>query len=239
MADKIVDNLTVGSIADRMEPDEPRNRSPSGAEVAEWVRDRIRRGRFVPGQRLVEIDIIRQTRASRSKVREALQRLEAAGLVAIEEFRGATVRGASMEEVRQIYRTRAAIEGITVADFTERAPETLKKRLIEIQDALELCVEAREPTRFGQLNAEWHRTIIEGSGNLVAAELLERLNVPIHRLLFESFYSEGRLRAANADHRAILAAILAGDADAAERAMRGHIEDGFSTLADIDSELHN
>ena len=42
-------------------------RAPTGAEVAEWIRQRIRRGRYAPGQRLVEVDIIRQTGASRSR----------------------------------------------------------------------------------------------------------------------------------------------------------------------------
>src|SRR5690349_10615787 len=61
-------------------------------EVIEWIRERIRRGRLVPGQRLVEADIIREVGASRSRVREALQRLATEGLVTIEEFRGASVK---------------------------------------------------------------------------------------------------------------------------------------------------
>ena len=72
-------------------------RAPTGVEVAGWVRNRIRNGRFSPGQRLVEVDIIRQTGASRSKVREALQRLEGEGLVQIEEFRGASVKSTGLD----------------------------------------------------------------------------------------------------------------------------------------------
>ena len=54
--------------------------APAGAEpvsvssVVDWIRERIRRGRLVPGQRLVEADIMRELAASRSRVREALQR---------------------------------------------------------------------------------------------------------------------------------------------------------------------
>lgn len=217
----------------------PATRSPTGAEIADWIRERIRKGRFVPGQRLVEIDIIRQIGASRSKVREALQRLEAEGLVQIEEFRGASVRSAGLDEVRHIYRARVALEGISAADFTRHASDEQKARLEALQGELERCVEERAPERFGRLNIEWHMLLVEGSGNTVLADLLQRLNVPIHRLLFESFYDETRLRAANADHRAILAAILANDPQSAERAMRKHVEDGFSTLSDIDSEYHH
>jgi len=213
-------------------------RAPSSVEIADWVRDRIRAGRFVPGQRLVEVDIIRQTGASRTKVREAFQRLEGEGLVLIEEFRGASVRSASIDEVRQIYRARVALEGLCAGDFVRNAGADTRARLYALQGELDACVDERAPERFGRLNVEWHRLIVEGSGNVVIAELLKRLNVPIHRLLFESFYDEARLRTANADHQAIVRLIRADDAGGAEQAMRRHIEDGFVTLSNIESEFY-
>src|SRR5690349_21951023 len=91
----------------------------SVSAVVEWIRDRIRRGRLVPGQRLVEADIMREVSASRSRVREALQRLSAEGLVTIEEFRGASVKQFSRDEIRQIYRARMALEGLAARDFAQ------------------------------------------------------------------------------------------------------------------------
>lgn len=220
------------------QPADDRSRAPTAAEIADWIRERIRRGRFVPGQRLVEIDIIRGTGGSRSKVRDALQRLEGEGLVTIEEFCGASVRTASLEEVRQIYRARAALEGISAADFARHASAGDRLRLRELHGGLESCVSGNAPERFGRLNGEWHGLIVSGSGNVVIGDVLQRLNVPIHRLLFESFYSAERLRTAIDDHRAIIEAIEAGDATLAEAAMRRHIEDGFETLSSIDHEVN-
>lgn len=210
----------------------------TGSEVADWIRERIRVGRFVPGQRLVEVDIIRQTGTSRSKVREALQRLEGEGLVQIEEFRGASVKSTSLDEVRQIYRARVALEGICAADFARHGSAEQKASLRDLQAQLDRCVNERSPERFGRLNLEWHRLVVEGSGNRTIAELLKRLNVPIHRLLFESFYDEARLRRANADHQRMVALFLASDAEGAEAAMRDHIGDGFETLSKIESEFY-
>jgi len=218
--------------------DELEKRAPTGVDIADWVRERIRTGRFVPGQRLVEVDIIRQTGASRSKAREALQRLEGEGLVQIEEFRGASVKNTGLEEVAQIYRARVALEGICAGDFARNASPAQKAQLCAVQEELDRSVEQRAPDRFGRLNLEWHRLIVEGSGNGVIAELLKRLNVPIHRLLFESFYDEVRLRTANADHRNILRLLLAGDAEGAEAAMRSHIGNGFETLSKIEGEFY-
>lgn len=216
---------------------EPSDRAPSSAEIADWIRERIRRGRFVPEQRLIEVDIIRQTGGSRAKVREAFQRLAADGLVQIEEFRGASVRTASLAEVKQIYRARAALEGISARDFTLKATDEMKSELVALHKELDACVKARANDHFGQLNNQWHRLLVKGSDNLIIDELLQRLNVPIHRLLFESFYHEDRLKIAHADHDLVLQAVMDGDADAAEAHMRRHIEDGFVTLTVIETEL--
>lgn len=214
----------------------PPGPAPSSQEIAAWIRERIRRGQFVPDQRLVEVDIIRGTGGSRVRVREALQRLAAEGLVTIEPFRGASVRSAGLEELSHIYRARAALEGITAADFAIRATDAHRLKLQQIQDELERCVTERSPERFGRLNAEWHELLVEGSGNTIIGELLQRLSVPIHRLLFESFYDADRLRTANDDHRRILGAIMARDAEGAEAAMRAHVEAGFRMLSAIERE---
>jgi DNA-binding GntR family transcriptional regulator len=209
---------------------------PTSSEIADWIRERIKKGQFSPEQRLVEVDVIRKTGGSRLKVREAFQRLAAEGLVEIEPFRGASVRSTSLEEVRQIYRARAALEGTSAGDFARFASEAHRERLQELQLQLERCVDERSPERFGRLNNEWHNLLVEGSGNTIIAELLQRLHVPIHRLLFDSFYDAERLRNANEDHRRILRAVLDNDAAGAEQAMRAHVEAGFRMLSAIETE---
>ncbi len=211
---------------------------PAASDIADWIRSQIRAARFVPGQRLVEVDLIRQTGGSRFKVREALQRLEAEGLVEIEEFRGASVREASMEEVRQLYRARAALEGICAADFTTKASAEDKARLRQLAEEMESCVDSGSRELFGSLNAQWHSLIMQVTGNHVIESLVRRLNTPVHHLLFETFYRGDRLREAVADHRLILQAVLAGDAAGAETAMRQHIENGHRFLTSLDAAMH-
>lgn len=211
--------------------------SPSGQDIADWLRERIRKGRFVPGQRLVEIDIIETTGGSRAKVREAFQRLETERLVVIEEFRGASVRKASMREIREIYRLRVALEGQCAADFASDGTEKDKERLRELQDELDACVNEKASERFAKLNSEWHDHVIKGARNRLIRDVLLRLTVPINRLLFESFYDTHWLQKANADHQSITAAILAGNAGDAGAFMRRHIEDGEKTLSTIASEF--
>lgn len=90
---------------------------------------------------------------------------------------------------------------------------------------------------FAKLNDEWHALIIEGSGNGYAAHFLAQLSVPVYRLLFTSFYNAQRIDQANADHKLITRAILKGQADAAETAMRNHIDDGLKALIEINTRM--
>jgi DNA-binding GntR family transcriptional regulator len=210
---------------------------PSVHETAEWIRERIRRGRFVPGQRLVEADIIRELGTSRSRVREALRRLSSEGLVTIEEFRGASVTRFSRDAIRQIYRTRMALEGLAAHDFAATDAPKLKARLAELQEQLNALEHTGDHERFARLNDEWHRLIIEGSGNEYVRMFVERLQVPIYRLLFSTFYNARRIDRANADHKRITDAIVRGRAKDAERFMREHIAQGLEALAELEAEF--
>jgi DNA-binding GntR family transcriptional regulator len=219
--------------------DDPMIKAMSASDVADWLRERIRRGRFVAGQRLIEADITGETGASRSKVREALQRLQTENLVLIEEFRGASVRKMGIDEVRQIYRARTALEGIAAADCATLASAQTKSRLKELQRKLDECVANANPEQFGRLNREWHSVIIAGSNNSYVAEMLERLSIPIYRLVFETFYDAKRLKSANADHQKITEAIMNNDAASAEKLMRTHIGEGLNTLMQVEREFHS
>ncbi len=208
------------------------------SDVVASLREQIRLGQLVPRQRLVEADIVKATGASRSKVREALRRLESEGLVSIEEFRGASVRHLSMDEVRQIYKARMALEGMAAGDFARAQNAKLKKELEKLQSGMNALERTGLHERFAHLNDAWHAKIIEGSGNHYAAQFLAQLSIPVYRLLFTTFYNAQRIDRANADHKVITRAIVEGRAEDAERAMRNHINDGFTALSEINAKLH-
>lgn len=203
-------------------------------DVVDWLRERIRVGRLAPGQRLIEADIVRETHASRGRVREALQQLATEGLVTLAEFKGASVKSFTRDEIRQIYRIRMALEGLAAHDCAAEGTADLKRRLKALQDQLDANERRGNHERFAQLNDDWHRLIISGSGNVHIETLLERLRVPVYRLVFTAFFSRRRLDDANAGHRRITAAIVAGDADAAERLMRAHVAEGFDVIQQVD-----
>jgi DNA-binding GntR family transcriptional regulator len=209
----------------------------SPVDAAAWIRERIRIGRLVPGQRLIEADLVRDSGMSRGKVREALRRLEAEGLVSIEEFRGASVRQLGKDEVRQIYEARMALEGFAAAAFAASRNTALKQRLATLQEQLNAAASNGLHDQFALLNHDWHKLILEGAGNTYITQFLAQLTVPIYQLLFPAFYARERISQANADHQLITAAIIAGRATAAERAMRAHIRSGLAALTELSSHF--
>lgn len=206
------------------------------SDIVEWLRQRIRVGRFVPGQRLVEADIMRELPATRSRVREALQRLATEGLVTIEEFRGASVKDFTHDELRQMYRARMALEGLAAGDFAAATDPERKQRLMRLQSELDDIENSADHEHFARVNDEWHRLIIEGSGNQFILMFVDRLRVPIYRLLLSSFYSARRIDKANAGHRRVTEAIVHGKVREAERLMREHIAEGLDALAEMGLE---
>jgi len=87
------------------------------------LRDAILSMHFKPRQRLVERELCEETGVSRTCVREALRSLEAEGLVERIPNRGIFVASVSVDEARQIYEVRAALEPAFARLFVERASE--------------------------------------------------------------------------------------------------------------------
>ena len=211
-----------------------RRNTLSTEELVGWAREKIRTGRFAPGQRLIESDIIRETGASRNKVRDALQRLATEGLVTIEPFRGASVKSVSADEVRQMYEARMAIEGFAARQCAAANDRKLKENLKKTQKEMNDWVKRGDHERFAKLNSQWHALIVDGAGNEYFHQFLSRLTIPLYRLLFTTFYSVNRIVAANSDHEKITRAIVAGNAEDAEALMREHIAKGLKALSEID-----
>ena len=217
-------------------PSDP-DRAQSATSIAALLRENIRTGRAVQGQRLVEADIIRETGATRSRVREALQRLEGEGLVVIEEFRGASVRRYSLDEICQIYRTRMALEGLAAHDFAAADDAARKAQLQELQGELNALEHTGNHRAFVLANDAWHALILDGAQNEYIRGFVERLRLPLYRLLFSAFFQPHRIDDANADHRRITQAIVAGDAPAAEHGMRAHIASALAAVIEMEAGM--
>ncbi|MFI0367920.1 GntR family transcriptional regulator [Actinomadura sp. 1N219] len=202
--------------------------------VVAGIRDAILNGEFVPNQRLVEADLSEQFAASRSSVRAALIALTNEGLIERVQNRGARVRAVSLAEAIEICELRMVIEGLCAAKAAQRIGAGDAAELADIGDDMRRAVETGDVLGYSDLNERLHRRIQEISGQRTASDALERLRAQNVRHQFRLAMHPGRPRESLPEHLAIIDAIRAHDAAAAEEAARAHLRSVLRTLPEID-----
>lgn len=209
----------------------PQGRRADVKSSAELAYSRIKRailvGELEPGAVLVEASLAEWCGVSRTPVREAFTRLEQDGLI-IRGERGLTVRSRSPEEILDIYETRIVLEATAAALAAERATRFDHLRLQRFLTEMEAGPPSDSATRAG-LNREFHREIWFASRNESLADLLERLNLHLGRYPETTLSYPGRWDTALAEHRSLVGAIVARDAQRASDLAKAH----FSAARDI------
>jgi DNA-binding GntR family transcriptional regulator len=204
-------------------------------QVRDRVREAILNGEYLPGERLVEAQLIERFGASRFTVRSALQDLAAEGLVRMERNRGAHVRKVSLAEAVEITEVRMVVEGLIAARAAERVTDDQAGDLDEIGLLMRRAVESGEHRRYSDLNQRLHALVREIAGHQTADRIVETLRGQLVRHQFTLSLLPGRPQTSLPQHERIIAAIRGRDPKAAEHAMREHIASVIDALRSIDS----
>lgn len=199
-------------------------------DVADALREAILRGDYVAGQRLVETDLCESFGATRFTIRSALQFLAAQGLVEVLRNRGARVRTVSIEEAIEITEVRRALEGFCAARAAQRATRQDRAELREIVRSMKTAWKAGELMRYSELNGSLHAAVRSIADHQTSARILEQLRGQLVRHQFHLALVPGRPAVSLPQHEAIVAAIAAGDPQAAEQAMHQHIDSVIEAL---------
>lgn len=200
--------------------------STGGETVYLALRARILSGELGADTMLREQALAAELGVSRTPVREALRRLNEAGLVTFIPNRGATVVAWTMEQVRETYVVRAGLEGraagLAAAGISIDELESLAG-LIEAMEPVLTAADDAGLTELSRLNAEFHRIVVAASRSPQLMVLTSNVaRVPLMAAAFRVHGVQYRARS-NHQHRDILTALRSGDAIWAEVAMRSHI----------------
>jgi len=191
--------------------------------VYEALRNDILSGALPPGEQLVEARIAEELGVSKTPVREALIRLQRDGLVEIEPYRGARVIQPSDRDVKEISGLRLAIETAIVRDLAERRPlEVLAALERSIADSRR-ALTAGERERFLMHLQEFSDLLAASCDNSRMAKVLADLRSVLQVIGGSSLRAPGREERSIGEHISIVAAIKAGDPDAAAAAEAAHI----------------
>lgn len=178
----------------------------------------------MPGQRLVETELVRMFGVGRAAVRTALARLEQEGVVERSPNRGAQVRLLTEEEAVEILEARAALECLAVRYAALRARSEDVQSLQEVHGQLVECARTGDLLGYSERNGRFHQELARASGHATAVRLLESLRTQMVRYQYRTVLAPGRVGRSLEEHRAIVAAVAARDPDAAQVAMRAHLE---------------
>lgn len=194
--------------------------------------DQIVSGELRPGTRLDEVELAKRVGMSRTPVREALKALAGMGLVEQRPHKGVVVALPTSERIAEMFEVMAEIEA-TCARLAAIRMQGAERRALERLHLQSLqLVQQGDLGGYTSFNNDFHGVIYRGSKNSFLEETARSVRRRVMPYRQSQFRMVGRLGSSHAEHDAVVSAILRGDGEAAEEAMRTHVSK--VTVASID-----
>lgn len=188
---------------------------------------------YKPGDRLVESELAERLGVSRTPVREALQRLETQSLLT-RDGRSLIVASLDHSQLSELYVVRSELEGLAARLAARHAAPEEVRVLRSMLDADQALV--NDPDALSRANRRFHKQIHLASHNRFLVQQLDLVHRSMALLATTSISAEGRGADTLKEHETIVAAIEAGDGDAAYKALRDHISEAFVVRLKLDAE---
>lgn len=194
----------------------------AGKKVYDGLRAHILSGEIEVGTWLVEVQIAEEFGVSRTPVREALRRLIDEGLVAHDPYRGAVVRGISVQEAVEIGQIHEVHDGLAARLAAQRVDQAgidnLERLIVEMRERI------AESDWHGaaEANASFHGSIYEVAGNVRLSGLARDLSLAMRRYSAGALADPVRAKQIIIEHEECVRALAARDPELAEHAARKH-----------------
>jgi GntR family transcriptional regulator, rspAB operon transcriptional repressor len=213
-------------------------------EVYDVLRRSILTNVFQPGQRLPVDDIARKLGVSLTPVRHAIQQLATEGLIEIRPRSGTFVASLDIRDIAETFDIRRALECLAAEGAAAHINDEQLRRARRLVWALSEPVETDDDrTRHEANNSEFHRLLIEASGNRRLAEMYESLKAHLQIARVHSSETSGhlaaRLQQEQAEHENIMDALENRDAGRLIAALSEHIDRAKTALMSLLQEPGN
>ncbi len=201
--------------------------------LADEIASAILAGALAPGLHLDEQVLAQRFGVSRTPVRDALRLLSGTGLIDLRPRTGATVRTITPDERDMLFVAMGEVEATCARLATLSMTPAERAGLQNLHDTMGRLAEAGDRDGYTHANQAFHALLYAGGHNSVVEEIalsLRRRLTPFRRAQFRA---PGRLHRSHAEHAAVVRAVLARDAAAANAAMLIHmsiVEDAFESL---------
>jgi DNA-binding GntR family transcriptional regulator len=200
---------------------------PERVALHELARDRLRtlivRGELAPGVALQETQLSEELGISRTPLREALKLLAAEGLLELRSNRSAQIAPLRQSEIAEIFEVISAIEGIAARLAASRITNQELRRLTLLQQRMEAHHDNGKLEDYFKINQEIHGFIVACAKNGVLRSTHDTLLARAERARYFALSSRTRWDDSVREHRQVLKALKARDAEAASRALTQHV----------------
>jgi DNA-binding GntR family transcriptional regulator len=213
-------------------------------DVAAKLREMIREGVLVRGQRIIEATICEQIGVSRTPLREALRMLESEGLVELFPHKGVFIRQPSMQEIQEMFEVMGVLEGTCARLTAEKMTAAGWRKIERLHQRLETQYAEGDREKYIAANNVFHAAVQELAGNRVLDEVVANLREKVALYRHQQIYEPRRFDESIREHREILEALRRRDPDAAETRMKRHLDRQCKALIHLyarrdEGEKHN
>ena len=220
------ENGTIGRAhGTRGTPPKGRPRGRLADEVHDTLLRQLMSSRIVPDSRITIDALTRELGVSQTPIRDALNRMEADGLVVRVPNAGYRIAPQiTRDRFDDMLEIRLLLEPAAARRAAERATSSQVNELRRVLDEMAAIEEGNEPMAYGAFglrDAAFHDLVAQSAGNELVREALSRLHTHVH--LFRLLYDTEVTFLAMGEHDEILSAVAARDPEAAAYAMRQHI----------------
>ena len=195
----------------------------SAEEIRRGLADRIMSGSLKPGEALDETQIAAEFAVSRTPVREALRLLAASGLVDQRPHARTLVAKPSEEQLAGMFEVMAYLEALCAGLAARAMSKTERDGLDCFHAQMAGLIHAGDTLGYAEANDVFHTLIYDGAHNGYLADITKSTRQRLQPFRRAQFGELGRLIKSHHEHGQIVEAILRGERDAAEAAMRSHI----------------
>jgi DNA-binding GntR family transcriptional regulator len=177
---------------------------------------------FKPGERINEVNLAKRLEASRTPLREALNRLVSEGFLTSKRGHGFYCRDLKPREIFELYQLRAILETAAVRLTCEQATEEEVRELQQFLNQTGPEVEGRNSDHLVDLDEHFHCQIMHLARNIEMQRTLENINARIR--YFRWVDMDSKRETTQDEHRKIVEAIGARDTELAVNRMNDHIQ---------------
>jgi DNA-binding GntR family transcriptional regulator len=209
-----------------------------GERVHKALLDSIVNQVLAPGQHLVIDELATQIGTSGTPIREALNRLQQEGLVVKIPYQGWKVREFTINETKELYEVRAALESLAVKLCCKKPlSSATRDRLVTIQQEGTQAIKDDDLVRYRLHNDEFHNVILETAGNQTLRGMMNTLRHQITLFNVTTIGVPGRPPKAVREHATLIDYMVAGDVSAAVNLMEWHILSALEDLLKVNKGL--